>query len=134
MTENTKIGTIFTPYEFYYAWKKVEDIDDEQEGIKSLVSTINGFYRKDRLIEIIQDFIVYPDKGTEKQYPVICRYPQFFATKKLLESIKKNRKPIGDGKGGTYFAATGSGKTYTMLFLHANLLRLIVKSLIIQQL
>lgn len=120
---NTKIGTIFTPYEFYYAWKKEEDIDDEQEGIKSLVSTINGFYRKDRLIEIIQDFIVYPDKGTEKQYPVICRYPQFFATKKLLESIKKNRKPIGDGKGGTYFAATGSGKTYTMLFLARKLVK-----------
>jgi type I restriction enzyme R subunit len=26
-------------------------------------------------------------------------------------------KPQGDGKGGTYFGATGCGKTYTMLFL-----------------
>ena len=26
-------------------------------------------------------------------------------------------KPLGDGKGGTYFGATGSGKTNTMLFL-----------------
>ncbi len=26
-------------------------------------------------------------------------------------------KPNGDGKGGTYFGATGCGKTYTMLFL-----------------
>jgi len=120
---NTKIGTIFTPYEFYYAWKKEKDIDEDQEGIKSLVSAINGFYRKDRLIEILQDFIVYPDQGTKQQYPIICRYPQYFATNKLLDSIKVHQKPKGDGKGGTYFAATGSGKTYTMLFLARKLVK-----------
>ena len=32
-------------------------------------------------------------------------------------------KPHGDGKGGTYFAATGSGKTYTMLFLARKLVK-----------
>jgi type I restriction enzyme R subunit len=120
---NTKLGTIFTPYEFYYAWKKEEDVSAEQEGIKSLVSAINGFYKKDRFIEILQDFIIYPDKGTKYQYPVICRYPQYFATKKLLDSIRNHMKPHGDGKGGTYFAATGSGKTYTMLFLARKLVK-----------
>jgi type I restriction enzyme R subunit len=114
---NTKLGTIFTPYEFYYAWKKEEDIDTDQEGIKSLVSAVKGFYRKDRFIEILHDFIIYPDKGTKDQFPIICRYPQYFATNKLLDSIRLHMKPHGDGKGGTYFAATGSGKTYAMLFL-----------------
>jgi type I restriction enzyme R subunit len=120
---NTKIGNIFTPYEFYYAWKKEEDIDPDQEGIKSLISAVNGFYRKDRLIEILQDFIIYPDKGTRQQFPIICRYPQYFATNKLLQSIREHQKPLGDGKGGTYFAATGSGKTYTMLFLARKLVK-----------
>lgn len=120
---NTKLGTIFTPYEFYYAWKKEEDIDSEQEGIKSLVSAINGFYRKDRFIEILNDFIIYPDKGNKDQFPVICRYPQYFATNKLLNNIRLHMKPYGDGKGGTYFAATGSGKTYTMLFLARKLVK-----------
>jgi len=120
---NTKIGTIFTPYEFYYSWKKEEDNDPEYEGIKSLFSTINGFFRKDRITEIIKDFIVYPDKGTKEQFPLICRYPQYFATIKLLESIRKNKKPKGSGKAGTYFAATGSGKTLTMLFLARKLVK-----------
>jgi type I restriction enzyme R subunit len=35
----------------------------------------------------------------------------------MLENIKKHLRPSGDGKGGTYFGATGCGKTYTMLFL-----------------
>jgi len=120
---NTRIGTIFTPYEFYYAWKKEEDLDPDQEGIKSLISAVKGFYRKDRLIEILQDFIIYPDKGTKQQFPIICRYPQYFATNKLLQSIREHQKPHGDGKGGTYFAATGSGKTYTMLFLARKLVK-----------
>lgn len=35
----------------------------------------------------------------------------------MLENIKLHMRPDGDGKGGTYFGATGCGKTYTMLFL-----------------
>ena len=35
----------------------------------------------------------------------------------MLSNIKEHLRPNGDGKGGTYFGATGCGKTYTMLFL-----------------
>ena len=35
----------------------------------------------------------------------------------MFENIKQHLKPASDGKGGTYFGATGSGKTNTMLFL-----------------
>jgi type I restriction enzyme R subunit len=42
----------------------------------------------------------------------------------LYENIKKAGKPEGDGKGGTYFGATGSGKSFTMLYLT----RLLMKS------
>ena len=53
----------------------------------------------------------------EKEQEIVCRYPQFFAANKMVENIKKHLKPSGDGKGGTYFGATGCGKSYTMLFL-----------------
>ena len=32
-------------------------------------------------------------------------------------------RPDGDGKGGTYFGATGCGKSYTMLFLTRMLMK-----------
>lgn len=51
-------------------------------------------------------------------------YPQYYAAKKLYENIKNHRLPNGDGKGGTYFGATGCGKSFTMLFLT----RLLMKS------
>jgi type I restriction enzyme R subunit len=42
----------------------------------------------------------------------------------LYDHIKTAQKPGGDGKGGTYFGATGCGKSFTMLFLT----RLLMKS------
>lgn len=113
---NTKLGSIFTPYEYYYAWNKVNAEEKVSNGISSLITMIHGAFSKERLIAILRDFIYYPD-SSDKELAVITRYPQFFAANKMLENIKNHLKPDGDGKGGTYFGATGSGKTNTMLFL-----------------
>ena len=113
---NTKLGSIFTPYEYYYAWNKVNEEEKVSNGISSLITMIHGAFSKERLIAILRDFIYYPD-SSDKELAVITRYPQFFAANKMLENIKNHLKPDGDGKGGTYFGATGSGKTNTMLFL-----------------
>jgi len=77
---------------------------------------IKGVFAKDRLTAILRDFIYYPD-DSNKEEAIITRYPQFFAANKMLANIKCHMKPNGDGKGGTYFGATGCGKTYAMLFL-----------------
>jgi type I restriction enzyme R subunit len=111
---NTKLGTPHTPYEFFYSWNKVSDNETTTKGINSLYSMIKGAFAKDRLISILRDFLYFAD---EKETVVVARYPQFFGACKMLESIKKNLKPKGSGKGGTYFGATGCGKTYTALFL-----------------
>ena len=53
----------------------------------------------------------------------MCRYPQYYAAVKLFENIRSHQKPLGDGKGGTYFGTTGCGKSYTMLYLSRLLMR-----------
>ena len=113
---NTRLGTIFTPYEFYYAWNKANEQDTVANGISSLFTMVEGAFAKDRFLSILRDFIFYPD-DSKKEEAIICRYPQFFAANKMLANIKAHKKPEGDGKGGIYFGATGCGKTYTMLFL-----------------
>ena len=113
---NTKMGSIFTPYKFYYAWNKIDDHESARDGISSLLTMIKGAFSKRRLLSILRDFIFYPD-DSQKEEVIVCRYPQFFAATKMFENIKRELKPLGSGKGGTYFGATGSGKTYTMLYL-----------------
>lgn len=113
---NTKLGSIFTPYENFYSWNKVDESEKISDGIGSLFTMIKGAFAKERLLKLLRDFIFYPD-GDSKAVAIVCRYPQFFAATKMFANIKAHLRPIGDGKGGTYFGATGCGKTYTMLFL-----------------
>ena len=119
---NNKYGSLFADYDYFYAWRKIEDDETEVDGVNSLYSMVKGLFRKDRLLSVIKDFIFFPDQS-QNELKVVCRYPQFFAATKLLENIKLHQKPEGDGKGGTYFGATGCGKSYTMLFLTRMLMR-----------
>ena len=119
---NNKYGSLFSPYDFFYAWRKVEANDVELDGINSLVTMLQGLFRKDRLLAVIKDFIYFPD-ASDKDLKIVCRYPQFFAANKLYENIKAHLRPEGDGKGGTYFGATGCGKSYTMMFLTRMLMK-----------
>jgi type I restriction enzyme R subunit len=80
-----------------------------------MFTLVQGMLQKYRLKDIIQNFIYIPDTS-KKDEKIVCRYPQYYAARTLYENIKKAEKPEGDGKGGTYFGATGSGKSFTMLY------------------
>ncbi len=121
---NNKFGSLFAPYDFFYAWRKVEPTDNVSDGISSLFTMVKGLFRKDRLIEVLHNFIYFPDQSHEET-KIVCRYPQYFAATALLQNILRHShlNPDGDGKGGTYFGATGCGKSFTMLFLARLLMR-----------
>ncbi|WP_010664415.1 type I restriction endonuclease subunit R [Marinilabilia salmonicolor] len=121
---NTKAGSFFAPYDYFYAWRSAPDRQmlnkDGFDGMKSLIS---GMLNKNDLRNIIRHFIYVPDVS-KKEEKILCRYPQYYGALKLFSNIKQHQRPDGDGKGGTYFGATGCGKSYTMLFLT----RLLMKS------
>ena len=124
---NSKAGSFFAPYEFFYSWRSASDRQFFQgkkvDGIASMQSMITGMFNHDNLRDIIRNFIYIPDTS-KKEEKIVCRYPQYYATRKLFRNILKHQKPDGDGKGGTYFGTTGCGKSFTMLFLT----RLLMKS------
>lgn len=120
---NTKAGSFFAPYEFFYAWRRIAGLAKDVDGIDSMFTLIQGMLHQNRLRDIIKNFIYLPD-SSKKDEKIVCRYPQYYAARALFENIQKAQKPAGNGKGGTYFGATGSGKSFTMLFLT----RLLMKS------
>lgn len=122
---NNKIGSLFAPYEFFYGWHKAEATDTVLDGaFDTMFTMMHGLFRKERFLNVVHNFIFLPDtpKAEDK---IVCRYPQYFATTLLYDNILKHSRlnPDGDGKGGTYFGATGCGKSYTMLFLARQLMR-----------
>lgn len=120
---NNKAGSFFAPYEFFYGWRRVAGLAKDVDGIDSMFTLIQGMFNKNRLRDIIRNFIYIPD-SSKKNEKIVCRYPQYYASRALYDNIKKAQRPNGDGKGGTYFGATGCGKSYTMLYLT----RLLMKS------
>lgn len=120
---NNKAGTVFSPYEFFYGWNKITG--DEKKaltGIETTTSIVHGMLNQNRLVDIIHHFVLFPD-NSKNELKILTRYPQYYASNKLYQNILKHRKPEGDGKGGTYFGATGCGKSYTMLYLSRLLMR-----------
>ena len=114
---NTKLGTTYTPYNHYYAWKKINNEDESaKRGIDQLITIVTGVYEPNRFLEIVRDYVYFPDQTHDNEEEVVCRYPQFFATRMLKESVL-TAYAANSRKGGTYFGATGCGKTYTMMFL-----------------
>lgn len=114
----TRLGTVRTPYEHFYAWRRVNDGDKISSlPFAETQTMIKGVYSPARFLEIFRDYIYFQDAIYDKnEQEIVCRYPQFFAARLLKQSIVKSVVEKS-GKGGTYFGATGCGKTYTMAFL-----------------
>lgn len=114
----TRLGTVRTPYEHFYAWRRVNDGDKVSTlPFEEMQTMIKGVYSPARFLEIFRDYIYFQDSEYDsEEREIVCRYPQFFAARLLKQSIVKSVIEKS-GKGGTYFGATGCGKTYTMAFL-----------------
>ena len=81
---NNKMGNVFAPYDFYYAWRKVTgDESIEQDGINALHTMLQGLFDKERLCDVIRNFIYFPDKS-KGEVKIVCRYPQYYRSKKAF--------------------------------------------------
>lgn len=110
----TVYGATNSPKQFFLAWR--EDPRTKKIFEDELDSTLYFLFKKEKLIDIIKNFIVFETKkeGVVKK---IARYQQLYATNKIVERVLEGSK-----KKGLIWHTQGSGKTLTMFFT-ANKLR-----------
>jgi type I restriction enzyme R subunit len=113
---NTKYGSLFADYKHFFPWKSTDGKSYGKDGIDSLLTMVAGLFEHKTLLNVIHHYVYFPDKS-KKDLMILPKYSQYYASELLFENIKIHMRPSGDGKGGTYFGATGCGKSYTMLFL-----------------
>lgn len=70
-----------------------------------------GVLRKNRLLALLRYYILF-----QKNMKVIARYQQYFGIQALLERITQVDQR-GTRKGGMVWHTTGSGKSFTMVYL-----------------
>lgn len=118
---NTKCGSIFSDYKHFFPWKSTDGKSYVKDGVESLTTMISGLFDHATLLNLIQNYIYFPDTS-KNNLMILPKYSQYYASELLFQNIKEHMRPSGDGKGGTYFGATGCGKSYTMLFLTKRLI------------
>ena len=97
----TRLGTVRTPYEHFYAWRRVNDGDKVSTlSFEETQTMIKGVYSPARFLEIFRDYIYFQDSEYDNdEVEIVCRYPQFFAARLLKQSII-NSVIQKSGKGG----------------------------------
>lgn len=113
-----KAGTITSPYSRFSDWKKVEANDEVYENMPTHETLFNGMFKKDRLLDIIQNFILFSD---DKK--ILAQYHQYFGVKKAILSTVTNGTRTG--KAGIVWHTQGSGKSFSMVFYSGNMIKLL---------
>lgn len=113
----TKIGSFTSGYEFFFNWLRSEDETEkidrksiEKEGT-SLERLIHGLFPKERLLDYIENFILY-HKETSK---IVAQNHQFLGVNKAIKSFEN--RDAKEGKLGVFWHTQGSGKSFSMIFL-----------------
>ncbi|MEI8203659.1 MAG: HsdR family type I site-specific deoxyribonuclease [Bacteroidota bacterium] len=112
----TKIGAFKSDYTHFFEWLRVddekEDIDRERVQLYqvSLEYALRGLCKKEKLIDYIENFILYHNKGA---YKIIAKNHQFLGVNKAIESFR-NREGK-DGKLGVFWHTQRSGKSFSMI-------------------
>ena len=112
-----RAGTISSNWNRFSEWKKIEDTDEVYEGMPTHSTLFYGMFRKDRIIDIISNFILWSE-----DIKILSAYHQYFGVKKALESTKvayDNKTH----KAGIIWHTQGSGKSFSMVFYSANMIK-----------
>ena len=117
---NARVGTITADFSRYMTWKS-KNGEKPEENIEQVDVLLNGVFRKERIIDIITNFIMFQNKEG-KIIKILAGYHQYFAVKKSILSTEKALKEH-TRKAGVVWHTQGSGKSFAMVFYAGLLLK-----------
>lgn len=106
-----KVGTLGSKYEFFHEWKRLEEAD---EGNVALETMLRGICRKENFLDLFENFILY-DHSDGRTVKILARNHQYLGVNAAVQAWKERK--LRDGKLGVFWHTQGSGKSYSMLFL-----------------
>ena len=116
----TRLGAFNASYNHFFEWLKVDSEKErpDRDAIKAAATVgessvkyfVDGLLQKDRLIDYIENFIMFRNQKNK----IIAKNHQYFGVNNLMESVK-NRAEL-QGKLGVFWHTQGSGKSFSMVF------------------
>ena len=110
----THVGSYTAEWEHFNEWKRVsnenEDFNPKEEGL-SLERTIHGMCAKERLLDLLQNFIFYFSDAAK----IVAKNHQYLGVNNGIASFEQ--RLAKEGKLGVFWHTQGSGKSFSMIFL-----------------
>lgn len=120
---DTRVGTITASEDRFVKWKSIDGDYSETQNA-DWKTMLEGMFRKERLTDIIKNFICFNDSA-DSVVKILAGYHQYFAVHKAADRAVE--AVAGDGKIGVFWHTQGSGKSLSMVFL-AHMLQEILQS------
>lgn len=121
---HTKMGSTFADWEFFFEWKRIND--EGEKGVVSLETLIRGTCAKDRLLDIVENFIVYEEAKGGLIKKVAKNHQYLGVNRAIAEVLRvKDRRAGEAGRLGVFWHTQGSGKSLSMVFFSQKILRTI---------
>ncbi len=141
-----RIGSLTANQEWFKVWRTIDGQHDAAPGTLELETLIRGVFERKRFLDLLQYFIVFeedPDSGA--LHKIIAGYHQFHAVNAAVEETLRASSTSdetarvredgiswagrmqggqpGDRRAGVVWHTQGSGKSFSMLFYAARLVR-----------
>ncbi len=142
-----RMGSVTANQEWFKVWRTIDGQRDAAPGSLELETLIRGVFERQRFLDLLHHFIVFeedPDSGA--LHKIIAGYHQFHAVNAAVEETvrasgmtetgsglredagrywagrQRGGKP-GDRRAGVVWHTQGSGKSFSMLFFAARVVR-----------
>ena len=141
-----RVGSLTANQEWFKVWRTIDGEGDAPKTALELEVLVRGVFERQRFLDLLQHFIVFeedPDSGTLQK--IIAGYHQFHAVNAAVEETvrasgmdeevrakeaegrywagRMRGGKLGDRRAGVVWHTQGSGKSFSMLFYAARIVR-----------
>lgn len=106
-----KVGTLGSKYEFFHEWKR---LDEKDQGNVALETMLRGICRKENFLDLLENFILFDHSGG-RTTKILARNHQYLGVNEAVKAYASRK--LKEGKLGVFWHTQGSGKSYSMVFL-----------------
>ena len=112
---NAQLGCLSAGWEWFSPWRYIDEEKDATNELPPSEVLIRGAFDKERLLDLIQNFIVYAD-GDGELGKKLAAYHQFYAVNNAVENSKEVVPNPDEDRIGLVWHTQGSGKSLSMVF------------------
>src|SRR5262249_51052516 len=117
-----RIGSLTADRERFMPWRTVTGDDLVAKGTLELETVIKGVFDRRRFLDLVKDFIVFGDTGSDV-VKILAGYHQFHAARIAMERTLAASAVEGDRRAGVIWHTQGSGKSLLMAFYAGKIIK-----------